>query len=50
MSVYRLVYWGLEQVSRKWTMPIKHWKAALQQFAILFEGRLPLAALATAQP
>ncbi|MBI1765928.1 MAG: IS256 family transposase [Acidobacteria bacterium] len=49
-SVYRLIYLSLEQVSRKWTMPIKHWKAALQQLAILFEERLPLAGLAPAQP
>jgi hypothetical protein len=27
-SVYRLIYLGLEQISRKWTMPIKNWKAA----------------------
>lgn len=44
-AVYRLIYLGLEQVSRKWTMPIPHWKMALQQLAILFEDRLPLAAL-----
>ena len=44
-SVYRLIYLGLEQISRKWTMPIKNWKAALQQFAILYEDRLPLEAL-----
>jgi transposase-like protein len=25
-------------------MPIKNWKAALQQFAILYEDRLPLEA------
>jgi putative transposase len=47
-AVYRLIYLGLEQVSRKWTMPIQHWKAALQQLAILFEDRLPLAALEAA--
>jgi len=45
-SVYRLIDLGLEQISRKWTMPIKNWKAALQQFAILYEDRLPLEALA----
>jgi len=44
-SVYRLIYLGLEQISRKWTMPIRNWKAALQQFAILYEDRLPLEAL-----
>ena len=25
-----------------WTMPIKNWKAALNRFAIVFEGRLPI--------
>jgi putative transposase len=45
-SVYRLIYPGLEQISRKWTMPIKSCKSALQQFAILYEDRLPLEALA----
>lgn len=45
-AVYRLLYLGLERVSQKWTMPIKNWKAALQQFAILFEDRLSLEALA----
>jgi putative transposase len=39
-----LIYLRLEQISRKWTMPIKNWKAALQQFAILYEDRLPLEA------
>jgi transposase-like protein len=43
-SIYRSIYLGLEQISRKWTMPIKNWKAALQQFAILYEDRLPLEA------
>jgi len=46
-SVYRLIYLGLEQISRKSTMPIKNWRAALQQFAILYEDRLPLEALST---
>jgi putative transposase len=48
-SVYRLIYLGLEQISRKWTMPIRNWKAALQQFAILYEDRLPLEALGVAK-
>lgn len=45
-AVYRLLYLGLERVSKKWTMPIRNWKAVLQQFAILFENRLPLELLA----
>ena len=28
--------------AKKWTKPIQHWKAALNQFAILFEGRVLL--------
>lgn len=44
-AVYRLIYLGLEHVSKKWTMPIRNWKAALQQLAILFENRIPLEAL-----
>lgn len=27
-------------------MPIREWSAALNQFAILFEGRVPMGALA----
>jgi transposase-like protein len=45
-AVYRLIYLGLENVSRKWTMPIRNWKEALQQLAILYEDRLPLEAMA----
>jgi len=45
----QLIYLGLEQISRKWTMPIRNWKAALQQFAILYEDRLPLEAIGVAK-
>jgi transposase-like protein len=45
-AVYRLIYLGLENVSREWTMPIRNWKEALQQLAILYEDRLPLEAMA----
>ena len=41
-SALKLIYLGIENLSRKWTMPIRDWKAALNQFAILFEGRLLL--------
>jgi putative transposase len=40
-SAFKLVYMAIREASRKWTMPIKNWKAALNHFAILFEGRLP---------
>ena len=41
--VNKAVYLALRNIAKKWTMPIKNWKSALNQFAILFEGRMPLA-------
>jgi hypothetical protein len=41
-SALKVVYLAIEQAARKWTMPIQDWKRALNRFAILFEGRLPL--------
>jgi len=34
------VYLAIQQASKKWTMPIRNWKAALNRFMIEFEGRL----------
>ncbi len=34
------MYLAIHEASKKWTMPIKGWKAALNHFAIVFEGRL----------
>jgi putative transposase len=41
-SALKLLYLALQNISRKWTMPIRNWKAALNRFAIVFEGRLPI--------
>jgi transposase-like protein len=41
-SAVKLVYVAINEASKKWTMPIVGWKQALNHFAILFEGRLPL--------
>jgi putative transposase len=40
-SALKLVYLAIHEASKRWTMPIKSWKAALNHFAILFENRLP---------
>ncbi len=40
-SALKLVYLAIHEASKKWTMPIKGWKAALNHFAIVFDGRLP---------
>lgn len=44
-AAFKLLWLGLRNIEKKWTMPIQNWKQALQQFAIIFEGRLPLAGL-----
>lgn len=41
-AALKLLYLALQNISRKWRMPIKNWKAALNRFAIVFEGRLPI--------
>lgn len=41
-SALKLMYLALRNISQKWTKPIKEWKAALNRFAIVFEGRLPI--------
>jgi putative transposase len=40
-AVTKLLYLALNNIARKWTMPIRDWKAALNQFTILFEDRMP---------
>jgi transposase-like protein len=40
-SALKIVYMAIHEASKKWTMPIRHWKQALNHFAIMFEGRLP---------
>lgn len=41
-AVFKLLYLALRNAAKKWTMPIKDWPRALQMFAIIFEGRVPL--------
>ena len=40
-SALKLVYMAIHEASKKWKMPIRHWKQALNHFAIMFEGRMP---------
>lgn len=41
-SIYKVLYLGLIRVAKKWTMPIQNWKAALNQFVIMFGDRVPV--------
>ena len=40
-SAVKIVYLAIREASKKWTMPIKNWTAALNRFAIAFEDRFP---------
>ena len=39
-SALKVVYLAIEAASKKWTMPIRDWKAALNRFMIEFEEQL----------
>ena len=39
-SAKKVIYLAIQEASRKWTMPIRNWKAALNRFMIEFEVRL----------
>ena len=41
-AAVKLMYLALQNIAKKWTMPIPHWAQALNQLAILFEGRVPI--------
>jgi len=40
-SALKLVFMAIREASKRWTRPIKHWKQALNHFAILFPDRMP---------
>jgi putative transposase len=40
-SAIKGVYMAIREAAKKWTMPIRQWKPALNYFAIAFEGRMP---------
>ena len=39
-SAKKVIYLAILEASKKWTMPIRNWKAALNRFMIEFEDRL----------
>jgi putative transposase len=40
-ALIKLYYLALRNISKKWTMPIQNWKAALNRFTIMFDERMP---------
>ena len=41
-AVFKLLYLALKNISKRWTMPIKNWSAAMNQCFILFDGLSPM--------
>ena len=39
-SLLKLLYMGIENASKKWTMPIQNWAQTLSHLSIRFEGRI----------
>ena len=40
-AVYKVIYLAMRNIAKKWTMPIRDWKPALNRFAVEFAGRFP---------
>ncbi|MDC7231851.1 MAG: transposase, partial [Spirochaetales bacterium] len=38
-SALKIIYLAIEQASRKWSMPLRNWKPAMNRFAIEYDGR-----------
>lgn len=41
-SIVKLLYLAIQKIAKRWTMPIRDWKKALNQFVILFGERVPV--------
>ena len=41
-AAMKLVYMALQNISRRWTMPVQDWSPALNQLALKFTGRVPV--------
>ena len=40
-AMLKLLFLALRNISKKWTLPIRDWKSALNQLTIIFESRMP---------
>lgn len=41
IAIKKIIYLALNNIAKKWSMPIHSWKQALNQFAIIFADRFP---------
>lgn len=40
-SIVKVLFLGMQQITKKWTAPMPEWKRALNQFAVLLGDRVP---------
>jgi len=40
-SIINIFYLALNNVAKKWTMPIRDWRPALNQFVMIYGDRVP---------
>src|SRR5215469_2960308 len=40
-AVFKVIYLAMRNIAKKWTMPIRDWKPALNRFAVEFADRFP---------
>jgi putative transposase len=48
-AALKLLWLGLRNIEKKWTMPIQNWSLAMNQMAIIFGGRMPVPGLSENQ-
>lgn len=41
-SLLKLIYLAIRNISKKWTMPPRHWHQTVSQLSVFFEGRMKL--------
>lgn len=44
-AAIKLLWLGLQNAAKRWTMPIRNWSLTMNQFAIMFGDRLPIRGL-----
>lgn len=41
-SIIKLMYLAMQNIAKKWTLPLRDWGSVINQLSIKFEGRVPL--------
>jgi putative transposase len=44
-ALTKILYLAIQDVMKKWTMPLANWALTISQLAVMYEGRFNLAAI-----